>query len=96
MPGMNGIELAQQLIKLYPALPIILLSSVGDNSYNRYSDLFKSVLTKPIKQQILISSIHDALRKTPKPVITPAISKKQFCPGIIICKISYEYFTGRR
>jgi CheY-like chemotaxis protein len=63
MPDMDGVELAQKIRILYPALPIILLSSIGDESYKQYPGLFESILTKPIKQNILYSLVLNELKK---------------------------------
>ena len=62
MPDMDGCELAQNIQQLYPELPIILLSSVGDERNKKYENLFKSILTKPIKQEMLGKSIINELR----------------------------------
>ncbi len=52
MPGMEGIELAQNVRKQYPSLPVILLSSVGED-YNIHSPrLLTSILYKPVRQHI--------------------------------------------
>ncbi|MEJ7823550.1 MAG: response regulator, partial [Chitinophagaceae bacterium] len=63
MPDMDGVELAQKIRMLYPALPIILLSSIGDETYKQYPGLFQSILTKPIKQNILYSLVLNELKK---------------------------------
>jgi CheY-like chemotaxis protein len=60
------VELAQYLRAQYPNLPIILLSSLGDTSFNKSSELFVSVVTKPIRQQTLSVHILNALRKQGK------------------------------
>lgn len=62
MPDMDGCELAKLVKKLYPELPIILLSSVGDERNKKYESLFESVLTKPIKQEMLCKVILNELR----------------------------------
>jgi signal transduction histidine kinase/ligand-binding sensor domain-containing protein/DNA-binding response OmpR family regulator len=62
MPGMDGCELAQHIQQLYPVLPVILLSSVGDERNKRYAGLFGSILTKPIKQELLSKAIVNELR----------------------------------
>ena len=62
MPDMDGCQLAQQMQKHYPELPIILLSSVGDERNKDYEGLFKSILTKPIKQEMLCKLIINELR----------------------------------
>ena len=53
MPDMDGCEFASLVKQLHPKLPIILLSSVGDERNKKYTGLFNSVLTKPIKQEML-------------------------------------------
>ncbi|GAB2838333.1 sensor histidine kinase family protein [Ferruginibacter profundus] len=62
MPGMDGCQLAQNMQRLYPGLPVILLSSVGDERNKEYAGLFKSILTKPIKQEMLCKLIINELR----------------------------------
>ncbi|MGF2411545.1 response regulator [Ferruginibacter sp.] len=62
MPDMDGCELAKNMQKKYPDLPIILLSSVGDERNREYAGLFKSILTKPIKQEMLCKLIINELR----------------------------------
>jgi len=68
MPDMDGCELAIQVQKNNPDLPIILLSSVGDDRNKRYAGLFKSILAKPIKQEMLCKLIINELRGRSKPV----------------------------
>jgi signal transduction histidine kinase/ligand-binding sensor domain-containing protein/DNA-binding response OmpR family regulator len=62
MPDMDGCQLAQNVQQLDPKLPIILLSSVGDERNKKYAGLFKSILTKPIKQEMLSKLIINELR----------------------------------
>jgi signal transduction histidine kinase/CheY-like chemotaxis protein/ligand-binding sensor domain-containing protein len=57
MPEMSGIELAGHIRHRQPHLPIMLLSSVGDDLSRQHRDLFSFVLTKPIKQQVLCKYI---------------------------------------
>ncbi len=66
MPEMDGLELTQLIKEKYKHLPVILLSSVGDETRNKYPDLFTSVLTKPVKQQHLSRVILSALQHQPK------------------------------
>ena len=68
MPDLDGCQLAAQVKQLYPNLPIVLLSSVGDERNKKYANLFKSILTKPIKHELLCKLIIDELRGTAKPV----------------------------
>jgi len=55
MSHMNGIVLATEIKKINPAVPVMLLSSVGDNFRNVPGNLFVSTLTKPVKQLILLN-----------------------------------------
>ncbi|MEJ7589343.1 MAG: two-component regulator propeller domain-containing protein, partial [Ferruginibacter sp.] len=64
MPVMDGLEFAKIVQELYPNLPMILLSSVGDERNKKYATVFKSILTKPIKQEMLCQLIIDELRGT--------------------------------
>ncbi|MBC8052870.1 MAG: response regulator [Sphingobacteriaceae bacterium] len=57
MPEMDGVHLSTLVKKDYPALPIILLSSIGDETRKKYADLFSSIITKPVKQQQLLKVI---------------------------------------
>lgn len=62
MPEMNGIDLAKNIKKLHPSLPVIVLSSVSDEYSKEDANLFSSRLTKPIKQHLLSRSILNALQ----------------------------------
>ncbi|MES2733978.1 MAG: two-component regulator propeller domain-containing protein [Bacteroidota bacterium] len=64
MPEMDGIQLAQAIRLSYPALPIMLLSSIGDERRNQYPTLFSSVLTKPVRQRVLYNHVMSELRQT--------------------------------
>ena len=43
-----------------------MLSSIGDETKNKYPDLFNAILTKPAKQQHLSRVILSALHQQPK------------------------------
>lgn len=62
MPEMDGCELAAKMQQLYPELPLVLLSSVGDEQNKKYDGLFRSILTKPIKQEMLCKILIQELR----------------------------------
>lgn len=66
MPEMDGVQLAGAIKQRYQDLPIILLSSVGDDIHMQHPGLFDSVLTKPIKQHILCKHIVNTLRHEQK------------------------------
>ena len=63
MPFMDGITLAKSVRNDYPGIPIILLSSVGDEYHKDNPLLFHSILTKPIKQHVLSRHIISGLQK---------------------------------
>ncbi len=62
MPYMNGFQFSESVKEKYPNLPIILLSSMGDESSKKLKHLFTAVLTKPIKQHALSKYILDGLQ----------------------------------
>ena len=64
MPDIDGISFALAVKRQRPNIPILLLSSVSDTFYKEYPDLFRSVLTKPVKQHLLCKSIHDNLLRS--------------------------------
>ena len=80
MPDMDGIQLAQAIKQSHPALPVILLSSVGDERARTHSDLFSSILSKPVKQNMLRQLILDCLRKQDKQV-PPEKPARQLLPA---------------
>jgi signal transduction histidine kinase/CheY-like chemotaxis protein/ligand-binding sensor domain-containing protein len=57
MPDMDGMQLAATIRKFNTTLPIILLSSIGDERLKSNEGLFSSVLTKPVKQALLHKQI---------------------------------------
>jgi two-component system sensor histidine kinase/response regulator len=63
MPVMDGAMLARLIKDSYPHLPIILLSSIGEEFKNDERKLFASIMNKPIKQQVLSKQVFTALRK---------------------------------
>ncbi|MEA5138557.1 two-component regulator propeller domain-containing protein [Arcicella rigui] len=67
MPEMDGVHLALEIQKYHSTLPIILLSSISDTFYKQHPNLFRSILTKPVKQLTLCKSIQDGLLKKDLP-----------------------------
>ncbi len=63
MPGMDGVELARAIKARQPELPIVLLSSIGDETRKAYPDLFSAVMTKPVKHQQLGKLVQMELRQ---------------------------------
>jgi signal transduction histidine kinase/DNA-binding response OmpR family regulator/ligand-binding sensor domain-containing protein len=68
MPEMDGSQVTTEVKKMGLTLPIILLSSIGDERGKRMSKMFSAVLTKPVKQNQLCKVILAELRKQSKPV----------------------------
>jgi signal transduction histidine kinase/CheY-like chemotaxis protein/sugar lactone lactonase YvrE len=62
MPELDGIQLARYIKTAYPHLPIILLSSIGDESRKEYGGLFAGILNKPVKQELFIRMLNTVLR----------------------------------
>jgi two-component system sensor histidine kinase/response regulator len=61
MPFMDGVRLSETIRERYPRLPIILLSSIGDEYKKNYKNLFSAIMTKPIKQQAMYRHILSGL-----------------------------------
>lgn len=76
MPRMDGIMLARRIREQFPAIPVILLSSIGEDVRNDVQGLFVSVMNKPIKQHVLSKQILNALQKHTKVFQEPAAPKK--------------------
>jgi signal transduction histidine kinase/CheY-like chemotaxis protein/ligand-binding sensor domain-containing protein len=84
MPEMDGVQLAKKLKADYPTLPIILLSSIGDEQNKRYQSLFNYVLAKPVKHHelnnVIISQFkNNAIKKeahAPKHILSNEFAKK--------------------
>lgn len=69
MPGMDGVMLAK-LIKLrYPFIPILLLSSIGEEFEESQRGLFYSIMTKPIRKHVLSKQVSNALQISRHPEI---------------------------
>lgn len=75
MPETDGLELAKTIHRLYQSIPLILLSSIGDEKGEGYS-LFSSALTKPVKQSMLSQSILKAFQKYDKIVAADQRAKQ--------------------
>lgn len=63
MPCMDGVMLAERIRELYPGIPLILLSSIGEDVKKEKPGLFASVMNKPIKHHILSKQILNALQR---------------------------------
>ncbi len=63
MPVMDGVQLARKIRKNYQLLPVILLSSVGNEQSRSEAHLFNSILTKPVRHQVLHRHIVEQLKE---------------------------------
>jgi len=72
MPDMDGLQLSQQIKSQY-RLPIILLSSIGDENKRKHHELFSAMLNKPVKQQQLLRVVQASLRSS---AVVPAIAEE--------------------
>jgi signal transduction histidine kinase/ligand-binding sensor domain-containing protein/DNA-binding response OmpR family regulator len=57
MPDMDGVAFARQAKELCKDIPIILLTSVGDDQRKQHEHLFKYTLSKPVKQKLLSNAL---------------------------------------
>lgn len=78
MPEMDGIALTRLIKAQYPGLQVILLSSIGEEIVGERRALFASVMTKPIKQQVLSKQVSNALRKQALITIDRVFDKKLY------------------
>ena len=81
MPGMDGIMLAKLMKLRYPFIPILLLSSIGEELEERQQDLFYSVMTKPIRQHVLNKQVSDALQIRKHPEIEEQVFQNKLSAG---------------
>ena len=80
MPDMDGIALAGQIKMLQADMPVVLLSSIGNETRKTHGHLFTSVLTKPVKQQQLFDVIAMDVKKrgTAQPEIKKSVLSEDF------------------
>ncbi|MEO6630558.1 MAG: response regulator, partial [Mucilaginibacter sp.] len=82
MPDMDGAQLAIKIKKKFPDLPIILLSSTGNEQTKAAAHLFNAILTKPIRHQVLYKHIAEQLKANgevaKKPQAEPAYFSEDF------------------
>ena len=86
MPEMDGLQLAQLIHDLRPALPLVLFSSLGRREAGDTGGMFQAYLTKPLRQSHLFDTLVNLLdlggaSATPRhAAATPA--KTQTDPGM--------------
>ncbi|MES2275270.1 MAG: response regulator [Bacteroidota bacterium] len=57
MPDMDGVQLCSQIKEQYPLMPVVLLSSLGNDTAKKHPDLFNAIVNKPVKQRQLGKAI---------------------------------------
>jgi signal transduction histidine kinase/ligand-binding sensor domain-containing protein/DNA-binding response OmpR family regulator len=78
MPGMDGLELTKIMRQQYPAVPVMLLSSLGNSIEKNDAALFSSVLSKPVKQTTLCNHILNSFHSE----VLPATTRKKDGDGL--------------
>ena len=70
LPHLNGLELAEAVGRLFPDLPIILVTGAiqleGGLKFDEQRKLFDVVLTKPVEKAQLIDAVLNALPRSKK------------------------------
>ncbi|MCD9015687.1 hybrid sensor histidine kinase/response regulator [Parachryseolinea silvisoli] len=77
MPDMDGVQLTNLIKANHAYLPVVLLSSIGDESKKNHPDLFAAVLNKPVKQQQFSRVLHSVLRTGDEGVLVEEKKSKQ-------------------
>ncbi|MDB5285702.1 MAG: rcsC 4 [Mucilaginibacter sp.] len=80
MPEMDGVQLAREIRQNHPELPIILLTSMGNEQSKKNTHLFNIALTKPTKHQVLYKHVIEQLKlkidvNNEKPVVKTPFSE---------------------
>jgi signal transduction histidine kinase/CheY-like chemotaxis protein/ligand-binding sensor domain-containing protein len=82
MPEMDGLTLGALIRKKNKLIPIILLSSIGDESLKKYPGLFTAVLTKPVKpkhlEKLIYAQFHQQGGLAEKEEKLPGMLSKDF------------------
>jgi CheY-like chemotaxis protein len=76
MPEMDGLQLAKAIRGFDKNVPIILLSSIGDDR-KAQAEFFSSVLTKPVRQNTLYKHILMQLKQLERPLIEEPVENKK-------------------
>jgi signal transduction histidine kinase/ligand-binding sensor domain-containing protein/CheY-like chemotaxis protein len=64
MPGMNGLQLSQKISQSGCTTPVILLSSMGDETSKELNNQFSAIIAKPIRQKDLRNALQNCFVKT--------------------------------
>jgi two-component SAPR family response regulator len=61
MPYMNGVEFIHEVSKLFPDVPIAVISAYSDRVPDRMQHDIEFQLTKPFSQQQLVREVHQVV-----------------------------------
>ncbi len=75
MPEMDGLTLGRQVQRLQPALPLVLVSSLGRREIGDTEAVFSAYLAKPLRQSQLFEALAALFTSDAKPQPAPAKSK---------------------
>src|SRR6266487_3418288 len=64
LSDMSGIQLAKSIKNQYPAIPIILMNAYGNESYKQEPELFSFIISKPLRQNVLLDNMLDVFTRT--------------------------------
>jgi len=78
MPDMDGVQLAKKIREDYPGIPIILLSSMGNEKSKTEAHLFNAILTKPTRHQVLYKHIAEQLKASGEVAQKPHSASTRF------------------
>lgn len=85
MPVMDGLELAREIRKVTPDLPLVLFSSLGLRQSESEIDLFNAHLTKPLRQSQLFDTLVTLFTKqNPQHLVEKPANKPKFDPELAI------------
>jgi CheY-like chemotaxis protein len=74
---MDGLQLTKRIRVMDKNIPIILLSSISDDSSKSHPEIFSAVLTKPVRQGTLCKHILIQLKQQDKFFVDDRINKKK-------------------
>jgi CheY-like chemotaxis protein len=66
MPGMTGMELAEQILRIHPGIPIILCSGFSDNVIQERAESLgiRAFISKPLVLHVLAEKIREVLNQS--------------------------------
>jgi signal transduction histidine kinase/DNA-binding response OmpR family regulator len=75
LPKETGITLGKKIKTMLPNIPLIALSSIGENVGASYFDIFEQFLIKPVKEHKLLSACISVLQNNKEQITQTVIEK---------------------